>query len=345
MGVDSSQYRFKNKESLDTVLRLMNNVCKEVYEPKLNITITSNTIHEIQKIAKNINYELITFGLGFNTNDIIQLGKEIETNNEKIRTLNLSFPYDLETDKNTINIAYSRESKSTSAYINFNNREQQNSIIELSKFLSAINEYSEFGPETEKDINDLAKTIINLNTKVTSQSKWIFETGCITFEPRNDSIIREDSKTYKSFSGINVQFSKIHAFAYKAHGAIKIINELNKAFSSNDYRINITADELAQISIIDNVETKDCICNFYFKLDEIQDIRNLNWILENNECSIELDNARFQEETSSYFNVYLSGKSMNDLDFDLFIDIESSDAYKNKILSLFEGKLKYIGDG
>jgi hypothetical protein len=57
-------------------------------------------------------------------------------------------------------------------------------VSELSKFLNSIHEYNEFGFETLDEILNFSETLYSLNSNIRStQNKWVYETGCITFEP------------------------------------------------------------------------------------------------------------------------------------------------------------------
>ena len=346
MGVDSSNYRFKRTESQETILRLMEKANSVAHHSQLRITITSTNKDQIQNIVKKIPLELITLGMNFSTNEVGIFGREIEANNEHIRTLSITIPYDdVKPDNDIIRLTYSRDNKDSTAYFSLNNQNSDSAINQLSKFLYAINEYSEYGFEEEQDFKSFANTIVSLNSKLSNQNKWIYKTGCITFEPLNEKRIVEEEDTYKAISGLKVQFSKIHALAYKANGSIKALREICKFYKSENAQISFTTDELSKASIIESIELDEVRCNFYFKLDSINTITELGELLENNELSIELSYAKLDEETSASFSAYLSGNSIQHLDFDLFIDIEASDEYKNRILELFENKLEYIGDG
>lgn len=346
MGVDSSNYRFKNKESKESILKLIDKVYQKTYNSELRITITSTSKEQIKKVVSEISLELITFGINFTTNELGKFESEIQNNSEELKTLNISYPYDNEApNSNTIRLTYNKSNKDSTAFISLNNQSSGKAISHLSNFLYAINEYSEYGLESDSDIEEFATNVVNLNSMLKNQNKWIYKTGCITFEPFNEKKDIESETTYKSISGLKVEFSKIHAMAYKAYGSVKVLKEIKQQFLPNMYNVNFTADKLNLALIAEKLNSEDIRCNFFFKLNEVNDINELKEPLENNELSIELSYATLEEDTSASFSLYLSGKSVNELDFDLFIDVEASEDYKNRVLELFENKLEYIGDG
>lgn len=346
MGVDSSNYRFKKSESKESILKLIDKVYKKTYNSELRITITSTSEEQIQNVVSEIPLELITFGINFKTSEIGKFESEIQKYSEDIKTLNVSYSYDNEEpNKNTIRLTYNKLNKDSRAFISLNNQSTEKVISNLSNFLYAINEYSEYGLEDERDINEFATNVVTLNSMLKNQNKWIYKTGCITFEPFNEKKDIESEITYKSISGLKVEFSKIHAMAYKANGSIKVLKEIKQLFPPNKYDINFTADKISLSVISKELHSEDIRCNFFFKLNEVKDIVKLKEPLENNELSIELSYAKLDEDTSASFSLYLSGNSVNELDFDLFIDVEASEEYKNRVLELFENKLEYIGDG
>jgi len=346
MGVDSCNYRFKNKESQESILRLIKKVYEKTYNSQLRITITSTNNKQIKTIVNEIPLELITFGINLTTSELEKFETEIQANSELFKALTISYPFDNETpNSNKIRLTYNKDNKDSTAYISLNNYSSEKAISHLSNFLNAINEYSEYGLKTDEDIENFATNVVNLNTKLNNQNKWIYKTGCITFEPFNDQKVIETETTYKSISGLKVQFSKIHAMAYKANGSIKVLKEIKKQFIPQAYNINYTADVIELASISEKLNSTDIRCNFFFKLNDINDIVKLKEPLENNELSIELSYAKLDEDTSASFSMYLSGNSVDELDFDLFIDVEASEDYKKRVMGLFENKLKYIGDG
>lgn len=346
MGVDSSNYRFKKNESKESILKLIDNVYKKTYNSELRITITSISKEQIQNIVSEIPLELTTFGINFTTSEIGKFESEIQKYSEDINTLNVSYSYDNEgPNKNSIRLTYNKLNKDSRAFISLNNQSTEKAISNLSNFLYSINEYSEYGLEGDKDINEFATNVVTLNSMLKNQNKWIYKTGCITFEPFNEKKDIESEITYKSISGLKVEFSKIHAMAYKAYGSIKVLKEIKKLFPPKKYDVNFTADNLNLSLISKELNSEQIRCNFFFKLNEVNDIVKFENTLEDNELSIELSYAKLDEDTSASFSLYLSGKSVNELDFDLFIDVDASEEYKNRVLELFENKLEYIGDG
>ena len=240
---------------------------------------------------------------------------------------------------------YNRYNKETTAYISLPCESKEESIALLSKFLNSINQYSEFGPEEEIEITEFAETIYNLNEQTRSSDKWKFQTGCIDFEPINDRTNKISPKKPKSISGLKVQFSKIHAMAYKAKGTIDLSRILidNNDITSGEYNINSEAK--STVSIVDNIPLDEVSCYFYYNLKSINSITELDWVLQNNECTIELCDCKFDKDDEFEFSLYISGNSIKKLDVDLFIDYQSPTEYKDKVLNLFEGKMKHVGDG
>lgn len=344
MGINSSKYNFKNTESIETILRILNEVRNETFQPDFRITVASTSQDKVLRIMRDVSLDLVKLSLSFKTEEDSKFGEEIRMNNEFINGLNVSFQYKSTSDMNTIRMTYNGESKSSWGIIFFSNESIENTSNHLKKFLTTINEYSKFGPENEDDIVSLARTIITLNSRLKNQSKWIYQTDYLTFEPYNGYKTKDNDRIYNSIRGLQVQFAEVYSKARNAHRMIEILAELKKYFESDLVKVNFTTNDLKQAAVLERIQAHDVSANFLFKVDDIKTIKPLEWLLQENVCSIQLSSEKFSSEGSSGFGLYLSGYSLNKLDLDLFIDIKMSEENKKRILSLFEGRLKYIGD-
>lgn len=345
MGVDSSDYKFIENKNLETVLRLASNAYKSTFEPNFRITIRSTSKGEIQKIVNYFDHDFISYGLQFKTKEVKVVQEKLLKYKDDYRSLSITIPNSRDTSSGLIRMNYNRYNKDATAYISLPCESKEESIVLLSNFLNSINQYSEFGPEEEIEITEFAETIYNLNEQMRSSDKWKFQTGCIDFEPINDRTNRTSQKKPKSISGLKVQFSKIHAIAYKAKGIIDLSRILidNNYITSGEYNFN--SDVKSSVSIVDDIPLDEVSCYFNYNLKTINSLTELDWVLQNNECTIELCDCKFDKDDEFKFSLYIAGNSIKNLDVDLFIDYQSPAEYKDKVLNLFEGKMKHVGDG
>ena len=345
MGVDSSDYRFIKNENSDTILRLASKAFKNVYDPKLTISIRSNDKFKIQNIAENLKANFINYGLYFTSSEKEKIIPELIQNKDEFRMASITIANSNKADTGFTSLKYDEFNKDTSAYLGLPNEDRKEIIQLLSTFLELVNEFSEFGPDSEEEIIEFSETIYSLNQQMRSTDKWKFETGCIEFLPINERRNKNPDSKKRSMSGLKVQFSKIHAMAYKSKGIVDLASSILKSRDLKEAKYHLNSKNKNTIKIIDSLELNEIECYFNYELDSFDEVKELDWLLKGNDCTIELHESSFDKKDEFKFSIYMSGDSIANLDVDLFIDYQSPKEYKEKVLDLFEGKMHHVGDG
>lgn len=345
MGVDNSDYRFIKKEKSDTILRLASKVFKTVHEPKLTISIRSKEKSKVQNVAQKLEASFINYGLYFTTNEKEKIRTELTKYKGEFRSARITIANSNLGNQGSTSLKYDEFNNDTSAYIELPNENKNEIIKQLCSFLGSVNDFSDFGPESEEEIVEFSNTIFSLNQQVRNADKWKFETGCIEFIPINEKRSQNSESQKRSISGLKVQFSKIHAIAYKSKGIVDLASSILKSRNLTEAKYYINSKNRETLKLIDSLETREIECYFNYELDSFDKVEQLDWLLNDNECTIELHESSFDAKDEFKFSLCISGDSVENLDVDLFIAYQAPNEYKEKVLNLFEGKMHHVGDG
>lgn len=344
MGIDRSYYSLKEEVNTEIIFGFVSDVFKCILEPELKISIRSSTKESIQKIKDSLNWNFMSCGLTFKTEETAAAQREILKYNESLNSLSIGMQHKIEESEFYFRLNYSKHLKETKAYLNLPTAEKEIVLSQLSNFLNSIHEYNEFGLESTVEISQFAETLYSLNTHLRSQDKWIFETGCISFEPDNNHINRELEKNRNSISGLIVKFAKIHALARKAKGIIELSMILKQNFGIKIFEYNLNFSEREILSLIQSTEMHEVNCFQFYTTKSSALFNEIGWLFKDNDCEISINNCKFQLDDEYDFNISISGNSFEKLHVDLGIDYQASKEYKTKVLSIFKGHMKYDGD-
>ncbi len=345
MGIDRSYYSLKNEVNSEIILGFVSDVFKSIIDPELRVTIRSSSKEIILQVKDTFNWNFISCALSFKTDKVTVAKREILKYNDILNSLSIGMQHVIDDLTFSIRLNYSKQLKETKAYLSLPVALKEVTISELSIFLNSINDYNEFGIESIEEITQFAETLYSLNSQSRStQDKWLFETGCITFETDNYHINRELEKKRNFISGLNVKFSKIHALAYKAKGILELSKILKQDFGIKklEYILNFSDKEI--LSLIQSIPMKEINCLQYYSTKSLDIFSEIEWLIKDNDCNIELNNCKFHQNDKFDFNISINGNSLDSLNVDLGIEYLAPKEYKTKVLKIFKGYMKYDGD-
>jgi hypothetical protein len=143
---------------------------------------------------------------------------------------------------------------------------------------------------------------------------------------------------------LTVRFAKIHALARKAKGIIDLSMILKQDFQIKKIKYNLNFSDKEMLSLIQSVSMNELNCFQYYSTKSLDLSNEIEWLIRDNDCEIVINNCKFHKDDEHDFNISFSGETFDKLNVDLGIDYQASKAYKNKVLTIFKGYMKYDGD-
>jgi hypothetical protein len=119
---------------------------------------------------------------------------------------------------------------------------------------------------------------------------------------------------------------------------------LKQDFEINNIEYNLNFSNKEILSLIQNVSMNELNCFQYYSAKSLDLLNEIEWLFKDNDCEIVINNCKFNKDDEHDFNISFSGETIEKLNVDLGIAYQASKAYKNKVLTIFKGYMKYDGD-